>query len=111
MREKLKNKNNERLLFSATVNKFGLKPNWHGYGVPTILVTDVKFEDVSFACDHLWFTVGKTIEKLNLKVGDKITFEARVSKYVKGYVNHREGINERRTDFKLNRPTKIKIIN
>lgn len=111
MRKELKKIDNERVIFLGKVERFGTKSNWHGFQEPTILLTDITFEDGKTACDHIWFKVGKTIEKLNLKVGDKIQFEARVGSYVKGYVNHRKWIDERRTDFKLNRPTKIKIIN
>jgi hypothetical protein len=44
---------------------------------------------------------------LNLSVGDKIQFDARVGEYVKGYVNWREQIDERTIDYKLNYQTKF----
>jgi len=69
----------------------------------------VRFlETGELATDHIWFTVGKTIRGLNLSIGEKIQFDARVTTYSKGYV--RGFIDERTVDFKLNRPTKfIKI--
>ena len=57
--------------------------------------------------DHIWFCVGKRLASLDLKEGDKVSFEARVGSYEKGYVNYREYIDERETDYKLNNPTKI----
>jgi hypothetical protein len=67
-------------------------------------------ETNELATDHIWFTVGKTIKELNLTIGEKIQFVARVTTYIKGYVNG--FIDERTVDLKLNRPTKfIKITN
>jgi hypothetical protein len=111
MKEKLKNNDNKKFLFSATVSKFGLKSNRYRLNTLTILLVDIKFEDGNFACDHSSFTVRKTMGKLNLNAGDKITFEAKISKYTKGYTNYYNGIEEYYTDLKLNRPTKIKKIN
>jgi len=109
MRKKLAEKNGERLMFTGTVERFGTAKNWHGYPERTILVKDIVFTDSeNFATDHLWFKVGKIISRMNLKEGDKIQFEARVSRYIKGYVNWREYIDERQMDYKLNRPTKFK---
>lgn len=35
-------------------------------------------------------------------------FDARVKEYEKGYVNYRQGIDERTVDYRLSHPTKIK---
>lgn len=108
MRTKLKAANNQRLRFKAKVERFGIKPNYHGFPEKTILLTEVKFlENNRPATDHIWFTVGKTFEALNLKPGDSIEFDARIGEYVKGYVNHREYIDDREIDYKLTRPTKM----
>lgn len=53
--------------------------------------------------DHIWFTVGKTLKELNLKEGDEIEFNARISSYRKGYWKDK-------TDYKLNRMTKIIVV-
>lgn len=63
-----------------------------------------------FATNHIWFTVGKTIENLNLETGDIIEFDARITDYEKGYVNHRNFIDNRKMDYKLSRPTKFEKI-
>lgn len=111
MRKNLKNQEGVRTKFRGTVDRFGTKANWHGLPEPTLLLKNILFAETSReATDHLWFTVGKTIERLQLQPGDTVEFEARVVLYEKGYVNERHGIDDRQVDYKLNRPTKFKII-
>lgn len=111
MRNELKKRDGQRLRFSAVVDDFGTTKNYHGYDEPTILLTDIKFlEDGTEATDHLWFKVGVTIGRLNLTVGDTVEFDARVSTYVKGYVNHRQNIDDRTLDYRLSRPTKNSVV-
>jgi hypothetical protein len=110
MRKELRKNNEKRLLFTGIVGCFGTKKNWHGFPEKTILFKDVKYESGDLATDHIWFTVGKTIASLELKEGDRISFEARIGRYMKGYVNYRECIDESIPDYKLNRPTKFKKI-
>ncbi len=99
MRKELKTLNEKRMRFRATVERFGKKTNYHGYPEPTILLKDVCLVDTDKqVTDHIWFTVGKTIQSLDLKPGDTVEFDARVGDYVKGYVNHREYIDERTVD-------------
>jgi hypothetical protein len=108
MRKELKDKHEQRLLFTATVERFGTKANYHGYSQSTILLKNVQFASTEESpADHIWFTVGKTIEALKLSAGDAIQFEARISAYTKGYVNRQANINNAKTDYKLNRPTKF----
>jgi hypothetical protein len=54
--------------------------------------------------------VGKTSEALALNGGDTVEFNARIDDYEKGYVNWRQGIDDRRRDYKLSRPTKSAMI-
>lgn len=68
MRKNLQKINGKRIRFRATVEQFGSKKNYHGFPEPTILFKDVVFADsIEPACDHLWFTVGKTIAASNVK--------------------------------------------
>lgn len=60
--------------------------------------------------DHLWFSFTKGFEKLGLKEGVVLEFDARVRDYSKGYVNKKYGINNRRQDYKLSHPTKIRLV-
>lgn len=109
MRKELKKINKQRLTFSATVEKFGFKSAFRGSDIKTILLKDVKTGD-QIVTDHLWLTCGKWSE--SLKIGDNITFDARVSNYTKGYQGYREDIYDKpvTTDYRLERPTKV-IIN
>ena len=110
MRTKLKELNEQRIKIIAEFEKFGLKTNFKGYPEQTALFVNLTDKNNNKLCDHIWFTVGKRIANLNLNPGDIISFDARISKYVKGYVNIREGIDERTIDYKLNNPTKFQIV-
>lgn len=111
MRKELRKMDGQRTRFRATVERFGSKTNYHGYPEPTILFKDVyHIESQELACDHIWFTVGKTIAALGLTSGDTVEFDARVGSYMKGYVNYRKGIDESTLDYKLNRPTNFKKV-
>jgi len=102
MRTELKKVNNKRLKFIATVCDFGSKANYKGPPSVTICFCDVKFfETKDAATDHVWMTCGKRLESAGLEIGDTVTFEARVMRYIKGYVNMRRGIDERQIDYRL----------
>jgi hypothetical protein len=97
--------------FRAVFSRFGKKVNYKGYSEETLLfinITDI--ETGAVLADHLWFSFTKGFEKLELKEGVIVEFEARVRDYSKGYVNKKYGINKRRQDYKLSHPTKIRLI-
>lgn len=101
----------ERHRFTATFERFGMKNGWVGME-KTLLLVDVKLYGKT-VCDHLWFSCGKSFERLSLKKGDEIEFFARVSKYTKGYRGYREDAaidNPIRTDYRLSNPTKVSRI-
>lgn len=118
MRKNLKTiGNKERHRYCAEVAKFGWKSGWNE-AEPTILLKDIKlYKSDEVIVDHLWFSLGKQFRDLNLKEGDIISFDARVSKYVKGYMGDELYFLNKTgrlpapisTDYKLERPTKIKI--
>jgi hypothetical protein len=111
MRRKLANTEGERKLFSATFSRVGKKRNYHGYNEDTLLLTNVRdVETNEIVADHVWFTYTNAFDKLRLKEGDRLEFEARVKEYKKGYVNRSLKINQSRKDYKLSYPTKIKVI-
>lgn len=108
MRKELKKIHGERIRFFATVGRFGQKKNYHGYPEPTILLKHVQRADTGQeVADHVWFIVGKRISDLDLSVGEKVSFEARVADYIKGYVNYRQDIDNRQIDYKLSHPTRF----
>jgi hypothetical protein len=104
MRKELAKLNTTRMSFTAKVGKFGTKKNYHGYSEPTICLCNVKDIDGNIMTDHIWFTVGKTIDKLKLEVNEVIKFDARVSGYRKGYF--KDGF-----DYKLNNISKVERVN
>jgi hypothetical protein len=111
MRVKLGKDEGIRKKFIATFSRFGKKRNFKGYSEDTILLTNVTdAETSSIVADHIWFSYTKLFEKITLKEGSLVEFEARVKSYTKGYFNKAVGINQRKADFKLSHPTKIKIV-
>lgn len=109
----------ERHRFIGTVGKFGWKAGWN-YPEETIMLKDIKlFSSDEILTDHLWFNLGKQFASLNLKEGDVISFDARVGKYRKGYYGNIDYFFEKNgyfppsptIDYKLERPTKIRLEN
>ena len=111
MRRKLAQDEGVRKTFIATFSKIGKKTGYKGYSEDTLLLIDIHDaatgEKVS---DHIWFTFSKAFEAIDMKAGIKISFDARVKEYSKGYVNRALGINQKKRDFKLSHPTKVKLI-
>lgn len=108
MRKKLSDDVGVRKRFSALVERFGKKINFKGYSEETILLKNIRDVDSNeIVADHLWFTFSLAFQKAKITEGCNIEFDARVKDYVKGYVNKRIGINNRKKDFKLSNPTRI----
>lgn len=115
MRIELKNLGSEkRYTFTARVGRQGTKPGWQGEIIDTILLNNVKLkENGKEVTSHIWFILGTNFENSECQEGDIIEFSARVSYYEKGWRGKKaEEYGESRTekDWKLERPTKIKII-
>jgi hypothetical protein len=109
MRKSLAKQEGERKKFRATFTKLGKKVNFKGYSEDTILLTNVvDAETNERVTDHIWFSFTKGFEKIQLREGVIIEFEARVKAYKKGYVNAQLGMRKRSVDFKLSHPTQIK---
>jgi len=108
MRRQLANQAGERKKFHAVFARFGKKTNFLGHSEETILLKNVvDLENQQIVADHIWFTYTKSFQKLRLEEGIRITFEARIKRYVKGYINRKYKIDHRQEDFKLSHPTKI----
>ncbi|MHB1762654.1 MAG: hypothetical protein ACYCS4_07945 [Acidimicrobiales bacterium] len=109
MRNGLRPYNGKRLRFSAAFERFGTKAGYRG-PERTILLTDVRLSDSDeILADHLWFTCGKIFDRLFLRPGDQIAFDARVGIYDKGYHGRRAEELEQawsETDYRLERPTR-----
>lgn len=97
-----------RIVVIATVGRRAKKSGYRG-DVETLLLTDLKSPDGEVLTDHKWLTAGKWASAL--KEGQIIQFEARVGQYERGYFGQREGVFvPHSTDFQLERPTKVKVI-
>lgn len=109
MRNNLKNIGSDnRHNYIGTFERFGLKSGYKG-PVETVLLLNVCDSKGNLVTDHLWFTKTKGFAKADLHQGDRISFEARVDSYVKGYQGYREDIyTDISIDYKLSYPTKIK---
>jgi hypothetical protein len=109
MRKGLAAENGVRKKFRALFSRLGKKKNYKGYSEDTLLLTNVvDVETNGVVADHVWFTYTQGFEKARVSEGDVLEFEARVKEYRKGYVNKELKINQRKTDYKLSHPTKIK---
>ena len=110
VRNELKQMNNQRLRFTATIERFGERKNFKGVPTPTILLKNIRLvgED-KILTDHLWFTKGTSW--INIPLGSVIEFDARISEYTKGYKGHRKDVVDApiTTDYKLTRPTNIVV--
>jgi len=112
MRKSLAEEKGKRKKFSAIFERLGKKVNYNGYSEDTILLKNIiDMETGKVATDHCWFSFTKGFEKVSLTEGTVIEFEARVKEYKKGYVRKDLNINNRKTDYKLSHPTKIKKVN
>lgn len=109
MREGLKNINGVRQTFVATFERFGKKNGFKGYPVTTLLFNDVKDKYGTVFTDHLWFSDCEGWKKLNLQEGDKVSFDARVKTYIKGYKGRRDDIDAPpiSKDYKLSHPNNM----
>lgn len=111
MRKELKKLDKVRGIFTGAFVRFGKKSGWKGTTLTTILLTDIKDNEGNVVSDHLWFNYTKGFESVDLQENDVIQFEARVTKYWKGYCGYREDVYAPvKKDYKLAYPTKIKKI-
>lgn len=112
MRLKLKELGKEnRHKFTATVNRFGIKNGYKG-PLDTVLLINLKLDN-KIVADHLWINKTKGFINSNANVGDTIEFLARVNEYVKGYKGYdfiKQLEHPLQLDYKLEYPTKFKVI-
>lgn len=110
-RKKLKEIEEYRGTFTGTFKRKGEKRAYKGYPETTILLINVRGENGAIITDHLWFNYTKGFRELNLAVGDRVQFDARVKRYYKGYQGFREEVPlSQERDYKLSHPTKMSII-
>ena len=106
---------NRRHMFIAEFNRYGTKRGWEGAVLETILLTNIRLKDShKQVANHLWFNKTLGFGALGeLKTGDIIVFEGRVDTYEKGYKGRyaeEQGESWTETDYKISRPTKIRLV-
>lgn len=110
MRKELAQDKGIRKKFRGVFSRVGKKINYQGYSEDTILLKSIiDVEANRVVADHAWFGYTKGFEKLALREGIQLEFEARIKEYRKGYVNPHLNINNSAIDYKLSHPTKIKL--
>lgn len=113
MRDELAKRDGLRRRFQGCFVRFGTKSGYKGPPVKTILLKDIaEIASDKIVTDHLWFTMGKQFQRLNLKPGDVVRFNARVTEYVKGYQGRCDdddafSVKPCERDFRLSNPTDI----
>jgi len=111
LRSELAQWEGHRREFQGVFDRFGSKAGFK-HPLTTILlrnIVDVRTGKV--VAGHLWFTLGKGFEQLNLQTDDIVMFWARVSKYLKGYKGRREDVDKPlELDYRLSFPTKLRKV-
>jgi len=104
----------KRHTFLAEVGRDGEKSGWNGEIVITILLKNIRLKKTGqIVANHLWFTKGIQFEDSECEEGDEIEFSARVAEYGKGWQGRKAeeiGEDSFKTDWKLERPSKIKVV-
>lgn len=109
MRAKLGKYFGERRTFQGVFKRFGSKSDYKG-PVKTILIVNlVDFVTKKVLTDHIWFTCGKQFDRLDLREDDVVRFDARVTKYLKGYQGRNEFGEEgfQELDYRLSYPSNV----
>ena len=110
MRQGLKKDADVRKKFTGVFVRTGRKAGFKGYSEETILLKNITDSETGLVVtDHVWFGFTKGFETAGIKEGMTVSFEARIKKYTKGYINKKYNIDQQKTDYKLSHPTKIKI--
>lgn len=108
MRKKMEHLKEQRRKFTAIFVRYGRKNGWKGRSETTLLFNDIiDVKTNKKVTGHIWFNLGKRFATLNLKEGEKISFDARVTEYLKGYRGHRDVHRYVERDLRLSNPTNI----
>jgi len=108
MRTELGKFEGERRRFRAVVEEFGHSRSKRP--TETILLVEIRCTDELevVLTDHVWFKKRSQFEGVSL--GDVVEFDAEVEAYEKGYQNFRLGIDETTVDYRLSKPSNVRIV-
>lgn len=112
MRSQLKNINNHRAKFTGVFVRYG-KKHFKEHETTTLLFRNITALDTGrVMADHLWMNDTVLFQALGeLTPGDVVKFEARVTRYVKGYRGFRDIPDKPvEVDYRLSHPTKVQLL-
>jgi hypothetical protein len=108
MRKELAASENKRETFTGKFVRFGSKHQHRGATTTTLLFQQITNKEGVEIADHVWFTMTKGFEACRLQPGDRVSFEARVKSYSKGYKGLPAQVRQpSQHDYKLSNPTRI----
>ena len=111
MREQLREVSGQTLRFTAVIGRPGTATTSWRSDV-TFLLEDLRFaSDGRPAADHVWCKDGRWSSRL--RPGDRIRFEARVVRYLKGYRGDdpvRQSASPVMVDYKLEQPFQVVVL-
>ena len=91
-------RDHERFRIQAKVERFSSRFGWKGAKEPTVLLKDITdLATGEVLTDHMWFRTGRW--SASFRVGDIVSFDARVARYTKA--------KGRKFDWHMGRPTKV----
>ena len=106
MKKRIKKFNGERILFNGILNDLYIEKDIYGNQIEKVKISNIKSDNGLYNIDNCYFIKSKEFE--NFKVGENITFYARVTYNTSGYLGDIKNISQKQLELKLIRPTKIR---
>lgn len=92
----------DKLVITARVKEFTTVPNHFSDNDDEVIIYEaVSVEGHDLAIEEVWSSHSATLKKLELKVGDKVSFEAKIVA---------KKLTQHPVKYKINNPSKMKII-
>lgn len=89
MRTELRKRLHQRQTFTATFQRYGCRPGGPHGQIMTCCFEYVTDSDGEVVAGHIWLDRDAGFAHLSLRPGDVVTFEARVTRYPKGWRGER----------------------
>lgn len=102
---------NELRSYTGMFYKYSVRRTRGGSYKRTVLIKNIRDSDNRLIADHVWFRCTTDFVILGiLEKGDILQFKSRIKMYLKGYVNVKEGIDNRRTEYTFTQPSSVKMV-